>query len=135
MAINNCSFDTNILLDWLLERNESRLKDIEKILAQSKNGVGVSDLVIAELAFVLEKLYGQPRDLVTINLGRVVNDEKFNCNRIVFNQALDLYLKHPRLSLVDCCAVIYAKVTNSLPLYTSDKALANKVSGLAKLVG
>ena len=48
--------DTNVLLDWLLDRDAARTKRIDALLSSAKE-LHIPDIVIVELAFALEKFY------------------------------------------------------------------------------
>ena len=127
------SLDANVLLDWLLERDKTRLAAINKLFATSQE-LHVTDLIIAEAVYVLQKQTKLSRELIADFLRRVMNEEVINCNRALTNRALPLYVEHTMLSWVDCCAVVYAELNKATPLYTFDKALAKKLSRGAKLV-
>lgn len=133
MGLSKCSVDANVLLDWLLDRDHERTKSIEKLFNESVN-IGIADITIMELAYVLERVYKLPRKLVIENISRVINDNLFNCNRNLFRLALPLYEIRPALSFADCCVAFYAQLTDSQPLYTFDKKLAHQSEGLAKLL-
>lgn len=123
--------DTNVLLDWVLNRDQSRSERIDKIFLNLKK-IYIADLIIAELIFTLEDYYFLPRDIVFLNLSKVLNEEKFICNRTLFQRAIIDYLQHPSLSFVDCCLIHYADLNNDLPLWTFDKKLINQSFGRAK---
>ena len=125
--------DTNILLDWLLDRDPSRSEQINILFSKSKE-IQIADLAIVELVFALEKYYEFPRKLVSLNLEKVLDEPVFNCNRTLFYQVLDDYLERTSLSFIDCCLLQCAKLQNDLPLWTFDKKLINQSSGRAKLI-
>ena len=79
--------DTNILLDWLLDRDEHRTILIEKLFA-SVEELHIPDVVIVELAFALEKFYNLPRNIVSDNLNKVIDEPVLSCNRLLFQRAL-----------------------------------------------
>ncbi len=122
--------DTNTLLDWLLDRNAGRTKQIERLIEQSDE-LHVTDVAIVEMVYVLERLYRFPRTVVTGNIRKVLNEPVFSCNRTMFSGAVNDYVEHPALSFVDCCLLHYAQLQNA-PLWTSDKKLINQGSGVAK---
>jgi len=131
MASSNCSVDANVLLDWLLDRGQTHTRNIERLFNDSTH-IGIADITIIEVAYVLERVYGLPRGLVVENISRIINDSLFNCNRNLFGLVLPLYKKRSALSFADCCAVYYAHLTDSRPLYTFDKKLVNQSEGLAQ---
>lgn len=125
--------DTNGLLDWLLNRDEARTKRIDMLLSHSRE-LHIPDVIIVELTFVLEKFYELPRDVVTENISKVVDEPIFNCNRVLFRKALVEYNRYPALSFVDCCLIHYAALQNTLPEWTFDKKLVSQSEGRAKVL-
>lgn len=123
--------DTNILLDWLLDRDPSRSKSIDRLFAISDE-LHIPDVVIVELTFALEKHYELPRDLVFENINKVIDESVFNCNKTLFRRALVEYSSHPSWSLLDCCLLSYAELQNALPVWTFDKKLINQSGNRAK---
>ncbi|TAK88990.1 PIN domain-containing protein [Patescibacteria group bacterium] len=123
--------DTNVLLDWLLDRDVDRTAKIDALLVRSPE-LQIPDAIIVELAFALEKFYELPRETVADNLNKVVDEPVFNCNRIMFRRAITEYLDHPALSFLDCCLMNYAELQGALPVWTFDKKLVNQSSGRAK---
>ncbi len=123
--------DTNVLLDWLFDRDEARAKRVDKLLS-STTELHIPDIIIVELTFALEKFYELPRDVVNENINKVIDESVFNCNRLLFRRALVDYINHPALSFVDCCLIHYAELQHATPVWTSDKKLANQSSNRAK---
>src|SRR2546429_9826330 len=122
--------DTNILLDWLLDRDEKRTKLIDKLLSSVKE-LQIPDIIIVELTFALEKVYELPRDIVAENVNKVIDEPVFNCNRALFRRALIDYATYPALSFVDCCLIHYAELQHATPVWTFVKKLDNQRNGRA----
>lgn len=123
--------DTNVLLDWLLDRDTNHTDSIDKLFEATKE-LHVPDVILVELAFALEKFYELPRNLVSDNLYKVIDEPIFNCNRTLFQRALTEYSEHPSWSFLDCCLLNYAELQNSLPVWTFDKKLINQSNKRAK---
>lgn len=123
--------DTNLLLDWLIERDTGRTAKIDNLFERSRE-LHIPDAIIIELAFALEKFYKLPRPLVADNLNKIIDEPVFNCNRNMFRRAVAEYTQLPALSFLDCCLVNYAEVQNALPVWTFDKKLVNQSSGRAQ---
>ncbi len=117
--------DTNVLLDWLLNRDAARTKLIDTLFATTKE-LHIPDAILVELAFVLEKFYELPRELVADNLYKVIDEPVFNCNRTLFQRALTEYSEHPSWSFLDSCLLSYAELQNALPVRTFDKKLISQ---------
>jgi predicted nucleic-acid-binding protein len=125
--------DTNALLDWLLGRDEARTKRIDNLLSSVKE-LQIPDIIIVELAFALEKFYELPRDIVSENINKIIDEPIFNCNRVLFRRALADYTNRPSLSLVDCCLIHYAELQHATPVWTFDKKLVSQSGGRAKSI-
>ena len=123
--------DTNVLLDWLLDRDQERTGLVDKLLSRSKE-LQIPDVVIVELAFALEKFYELPRELVSDNINKVIDESVFNCNRTLFRKAITEYIEHPALSFLDCCLLNYAELQHATPLWTFDKKLVTQTKNRAK---
>ena len=123
--------DTNLLLDWLLERDADRTAKIDALFERSRE-LHIPDAIIVELAFALEKFYELPRSLVADNLNKIIDESIFNCNRTMFRRAVTEYIQRPALSFLDCCLINYAEIQNTLPVWTFDKKLVNQSSGRAQ---
>lgn len=123
--------DTNILLDWLLDRDEIRTKRIDNLFSSVKE-LQIPDIIIIELAIALEKFYELSRDVVTENISKVVDEPIFNCNRALFRRSLIDYCESPALSFVDCCLIHYTELQHATPVWTFDKKLVNQSGGRAK---
>lgn len=124
--------DTNILLDWLLDRDATRTELVDNLFANSKE-LHVPDAILVELAFALEKFYKIPRDLVSDSLYKVIDEAIFSCNRVLFRRALIEYNKHPSWSFLDCCLLNYAELQNALPVWTFDKKLVSQSASRARV--
>lgn len=122
--------DTNILLDWLFDRDKKRTSKIKDLLEETTE-VHVPGMVMVELAFALEKIYELPRTVVVDNLKTILSNPAIDCDQALFNPALASYLNHPSLSLLDCCLLEYGTLHNRLPVYTFDKKLINQSEGRA----
>lgn len=125
--------DTNVLLDWLLERDADRTTKIDALFERSRE-LHIPDAIIVELAFALEKFYELPRSLVADNLNKVLDEPVLTCNRTMFRHAITEYTQRPALSFLDCCLVTYAELQNTLPVWTFDKKLVSQSSGRAQAV-
>lgn len=96
--------------------------------------VYVTDVIIVEVVYVLEKVYELPRkDIYTLivdflNFSHVVHNPRF------LLQAIELYKRHSSLSIVDCYASEEAKSFGN-DLVTLDKRLLSQAgTHIRKLV-
>jgi predicted nucleic-acid-binding protein len=124
--------DTNVLLDWFLNRNPTRTQRIDTLFSAGSEQQ-VPDVVIMELVFVLEKWYSFSRPEIVQFLNRLLEERTLVCNRKILYPSLADYLI-TSLSFIDCYLIQSAQAHDNLPLWTSDKKLVSKGRGVARLV-
>jgi len=117
------SLDTNVVLRFLLDDVPEQTKKATNVIG--KNKVYVTDVVVVEVVYVLEKVILLPRQDIT----RLVTDFLGFAN-VVHNpyfllEVIQLYEHHPSLSVVDCYATAEAKAYNN-QLITFDKRLISQ---------
>lgn len=127
------SLDTNALLRLLLNDVAEQHHAVKTLLHETTGQLAVADTAIIELVFVLERHYEFSRQQATEAIAGLMQLQKINCNRVLFEQALILYVDSPALSFEDCCLSSYAQLNQAEPLWTFDKKLANQAVG-AKLI-
>jgi predicted nucleic-acid-binding protein len=125
------SLDTNILLRLLLDDVPEQTVVVDRMLKRGSR-FDIADIALIELIFVLEKVYHFERSHVCENVLSITHNEQFNCNRSLFEYALSLYSAHPKLSIIDCVLLVYARLNQKTPLYTFDKELIRQGSDDAR---
>ena len=98
-------------------------------LINSEINISVADVALIETVFVLEKVKKISRVTINKAIMTIITRSNILCNRELFITILPVYIKHPKLSFVDCYLEVLAKKTMNTPLYTFDKKLANQLSG------
>lgn len=114
------SLDANVILRFLL-------RDIPEQSAKSRQLIFttvcyVSDVIITEVAFVLERRISMSRDQVAALLGKFVELPTIVCNESLLVSTIDLFAKRRQLSFPDCYAAVEAR-RNSDKLFTFDTSL------------
>lgn len=109
--------DTNIILRYLLEDNEQQA---EKAVTEIMNGAVTTAEVIAEVVYVLSRVYKIPRDEVSWMIHRLLMDLKVE-NLRSLRYALGLF-NQTSLDFVDCLLVAYHKVLG-VDILSFDKKL------------
>lgn len=127
------SLDTNVLLRLLLNDIAKQHEAVKKLLREASGQFAVADIAVIELVFLLEKHYGFSRQQVSEAVTGLMLLRKINCNRALFERALQTYASHPALSFEDCCLSTYAVLNQAEPLWTFDKKLATQANS-AKLI-
>ena len=120
------SLDANVLLRLLLNDIPAQHSQVMKLLKSSNNQFAVADTAFIELVFVLSRQYSRTRGQICQDVRTMLGLKILNCNRIMLDTALDIYVKHPALSFEDCCLATHAQLNNALPLYTFDKKLSRQ---------
>jgi len=113
-------FDTNTILRYILQDVQDLADIAEKWLSEVVCYVPTE--VVAELVYVLNKVYKIDRQIVAKTLGDFfeMHNVRVNCHNVV-NIALDVFAD-TKLDFVDCMLVGYAKMEN-YEIFTFDKAL------------
>lgn len=127
------SLDTNVLLRLLLGDIPSQHNAVKRLFTEVSGQFSVADTAIIELVFALRRHYDFTRQQVADAITGLLQLREINCNHILFEKALSIYLEHPALSFEDACLATYATLNNAEPLWTFDKKLANQASS-AELV-
>jgi predicted nucleic-acid-binding protein len=129
------SLDTNIVLRVLLQdQPQTAARIMDMIEKANTNSLAVADVVLFETVWVMQGgSYKLDRELIAKLLQRFVRIEQINCNQVLFEMVLPLYVKHPGLSFIDVALACYAELSDATPLLTLDKKLAKALPGYAKV--
>jgi predicted nucleic acid-binding protein len=128
------SLDTNVLLRFTVRDVEHQYLPAKKLILDAPRGrFLVADVAIAEYVFALSGHYKKNRHQIAEMLRYLMSLPQLVISRTVFEETLDLYTEHPKLSFDDCYLAAQAGYSESVPLWTFDKKLA-KQSAAAKLV-
>lgn len=133
MTHNAGSLDTNVLLRLLLNDVPAQHKAALNLFNDTQGQLHVADTAIIEVVFVLSRAYKFTRPQVLEAIDGVMKLAKLSLNRMLFENALPVFMSHPSLSFEDCCLATYANLNNAEPLWTFDKKLASQTQ-VAKLV-
>lgn len=116
--------DANFILRYLLNDIEDQAKEAFAIL--NSETVSLLNEVIAEIVYVLEKLYKVERKIICNELKDLIKSDKIEVDSIdVMNCALEKF-SGSRLDFIDTLLFAYAKETNAT-IYTFDKKLLNAI--------
>lgn len=117
------SLDANVILRFLLNDIPSQTARAKAVL--TKPQLYVSDVVVSEIAFVLEKVMKFDRNYVCLLLKTLTALPSLTFNSHVLPEVIDLFETRKSLSFVDCYAATEAKIFGT-KLYTFDKKLINQ---------
>lgn len=116
------SLDTNVALRYLLNDVPAQTARVKALLIKSPHYV--SDVVVCEIAFVLENAMLLNRSSVAHLISMLIAVPGLISSTFL-PDVIDLYLNKPTLSFVDCYSSIEAKVLGC-DLYTFDRKLLNQ---------
>ena len=115
--------DTNLFLRYLHDGTETEKEEFRKLIGEAiRKGTifYVPSIVIIEMIYVLEKVYGLPksavREIVESVFSLPVEVENFE----VILKALSLY-EEKNLKFGDAMVLAYAQVREIKPIYTFDR--------------
>ncbi len=120
------SLDTSILVRLCINDIPEQVDAATALLVSGKT-FHVADIAVCETVYVLESFYGLARPQVVKTVDMLLAQPNLIMNRQLFAEVLPHYIAHPKLSFIDCCLAVYAKLNEAAPLLTFDKKLANQL--------
>lgn len=126
------SLDTNVLLRWLLDDVPEQTERARRLI-EGDARVRVDDVALIETVFVLETVMRIPRTSIRDAVRLLVSMASLDLDRTLWSRASDLYIAHPKLSIVDIVLALRARLCDSPPLYTFDRKLASQLDDAALL--
>lgn len=114
------SLDTNVVLRYFL--NDIPEQSTKSKVAIAGSAVYVTDVVLTEVVFVLEKVIEMERSDIVRLVKTFLSLPNLIYNDYFLDQTFDLYGAQKSLSFVDCYAATEAKIYNN-SLITFDKQL------------
>jgi len=120
--VNKILVDTNVILRYLLDDNEEMALLAEQVI---EGGAWTTPEVLAETTYVLEDVYGFPREKVSEALNIVFIHVEARPFEIV-KRAIDEYEKTD-LDFVDCMMVAYG-AKGKERAFTFDKGVNRRLS-------
>jgi len=114
------SLDTNVTLRYLLNDIPEQAIKAKAIITNSS--CYVTDVVLTEIVFVLEKVIGMERSDIVSLIKTFLSLPNLIYNDYFLDETIDLYGEKKALSFVDCYAATEARMYNNT-LLTYDKLL------------
>lgn len=115
------SLDTNVVVRLVVDDVAAHTEAATKLLARRK--CYVSDVVVAEAVYTLQRIYGLERNEITRMLLYIFRTSEVLYNSRLLDSVFDLYERRTALSFVDCYAAIEAGFREN-ELATFDKKLS-----------
>jgi len=119
------SLDTNCLLRWFLDDIPEQCQRVEALLL-AKMPLVVDDAAIIESIFALEVGGRLSRQLIRGFIDTAAA-QPITMDRALWAEILDVWVGHPKLSVVDVYLATKAKANGNEPLYTFDAKLINQM--------
>ena len=116
--------DANIILRYLLQDDDKMFQESKSII---ENGAEALPEVLAEVVYVLMKVYAVGRHEISEALRTMLSEVQVN-NSAVIDKALELFGEN-NLDFVDCILLAYNQVEN-MSVQTFDKQLKKKLSNV-----
>ena len=117
--------DTNIMVRLITRDDEKMLKKVKKLFSHEEKLYVFEDTATMELVYVLStSTYHYTREVIAEKIKEVLKLENLVCNKGLIEDALDLYVSHPKLSFVDCYLAAVTELSQEKPLWTLDHKLA-----------
>ncbi|MDR2895657.1 MAG: PIN domain-containing protein [Propionibacteriaceae bacterium] len=123
------SLDTNCLLRWILGDLPDQQRRVEQLL-RTEESLVVEDIVLIEVVFVLERSAGLRRRTIQDCLHAIMS-ESVHMERSIWNQTMEIWVKHPKLSVVDVFLAVKAESQQDTPVYTFDAKMLSQLSATA----
>ncbi|MBK9214536.1 MAG: PIN domain-containing protein [Chloracidobacterium sp.] len=117
------SLDTSVVLRFLL--NDVPVQTAKARVLLSKPKTYVTDAVVSEAAFVLERGMGFERSHTAILLRTLIAVPGLNYNEYLLPEVIELFEGHRKLSFIDCYAAVEARLSGA-SLYTFDRKLLHQ---------
>ena len=116
--------DANIILRYLLQDDDKMFQESKRII---ENGAEALPEVLAEVVYVLMKVYAVERHEISEALRTMLSEVQVN-NSAIIDKALELFGEN-NLDFVDCILLAYNQVEN-MSVQTFDKQLKKKLSNV-----
>lgn len=123
------SLDANVVLRMILNDVPEQSDRAAEFLDQHK--CYLTDVVISECVFVLEKVYKLDRFFIKGSMEILFEIETLSFNERLIEETFGLYVAHKTLSFADCYSVAEATLRQN-ELLTFDRAVIKKCSPVAK---
>ena len=122
--------DTNLLVRLVIGDDQNQVRTAEAFVAK---GAWVSQLVLAEMAWVLDTVYSRSPAQIASAIDRLLNQKELTLQDAdVIALALENFRSRPALGFSDCLVLEIARKAGHLPLGTFDRNLA-KLDGAHRL--
>jgi len=114
------NLDANVVLRFVLDDLPSQSIKAKRSIITTQ--CYLSDVIMTEVVFVLEKVRGFRRADIAVLMNKLIRLQTVVCNEGLLADAISLYARKNQLSFPDCYAAIEAKLSGDM-LLSFDKDL------------
>lgn len=120
--------DANLILRYLLGDPEAA--KVEKLL-RGKNRFLLSDVVLAEIVWVLDSYYEWDRSKIVESLAMLIRLSSIVCNRFLLTETFTILKDRPKFDFADAYSVALAKSLKIKEIYSFDRDF-DKIPGIKR---
>jgi len=117
--------DTNIIIQYLIERKGSQSEGLSEFFIKMENGmieVECLDIIFFQVIFVLKSFYKVNRIEIINNMKKILSLKGFHMrNKRIIERCLDLWGLHSG-DIIDCYLVANMELIGEKELFSYDKA-------------
>ncbi|OIN96232.1 hypothetical protein AUJ66_06935 [Candidatus Desantisbacteria bacterium CG1_02_38_46] len=115
--------DANVILRYLTEDDKKKADACEKLLERAVDGkekLFISDMVIAEIIWVLEKIYKYEKDAIRFRIEKILNTPNLIFqNKNLLEESISLY-EEANIDFIDAYHIILMRENNIEEIYSYD---------------
>ena len=131
-----CFVDTNVFVRYLTGDDEKKAAAFESLLVQASSGkirLVTSEIVIAELVWVLESFYKLKPSVIAELIRAILNTEGLRIKGSdLIEKTLDIY-ESQNIDFIDAHIIAYMQSNHIETLYSFDKRHLSKVGGICRV--
>ncbi len=131
-----CFVDTNVFVRYLTGDDEKKAAAFESLLVQASSGkirLVTSEIVIAELVWVLESFYKLKPSVIAELIRAILNTEGLRIKGSdLIEKTLDIY-ESQNIDFIDAHIIVYMQSNHIETLYSFDKRHLSKVGGIRRV--
>jgi predicted nucleic acid-binding protein len=128
--------DTNVIVRHLLQdhpEHSARATTLIRSIESNERTVRISDAIVCELVYVLNKRYGIPRQIVKGSVIPILElPGVLQPGKRIYHDIFDLWVEQPSLAFVDCYQLCLARHLGLPGVITFDRKM-NRLPGVEQI--